>query len=61
MNIIQIAAAVYILVVFAAGMCGVVKYVVSGEPDSYNIKGWPAALFYLACVVCAITTLVEVA
>lgn len=58
MNIIQAAAAVYILVLFAAGVVGVLYHAWTGKSWNASINGLPGVMFMVATAICAVSTIV---
>lgn len=60
MEFIQIAAAVYILVLTSIVVALWVRYVVTGKRASASLNGIAAHAGFLSCVICAVTTLVQI-
>ena len=55
---LQIASAVYVLAIAAVYVAVVTSYTITGRESKASIKGYPAVVALLACVVCAASTLV---
>ena len=60
MDIIQICSAGYVLAIGVAAFLIWGKFVITGKHTKVSFDGWPAFVWFVATIVCAVTTLVQI-